>query len=85
MSARHPASAGATAPDAAASGFTVDVPCGAPSAEELAALVAVVTETYAAESAQATAEEPVRRTAWSLSQRAMRSPLDRDRGWARFS
>lgn len=62
----------------------VDVQRGVPSAEELAALVAVVTEAYAEESARATAAEPPRRTAWSLSQRALRSRLDRDHGWGRF-
>ncbi|SDH49429.1 acyl-CoA carboxylase subunit epsilon [Microbacterium pygmaeum] len=64
--------------------LTVDVQRGTPIAEELAALIAVVTEAYADESAQATVDETSGRSAWSVSQRALRQPLRRDIGWGRF-
>ncbi|MET0735119.1 MAG: acyl-CoA carboxylase subunit epsilon [Microbacterium sp.] len=61
----------------------MDVLRGTPTDEELAALIAVVTESYAGEAAAAVAEEPVR-SAWSVSQRALRTPLPREVGWGRF-
>ncbi|MET0780687.1 MAG: acyl-CoA carboxylase subunit epsilon [Microbacterium sp.] len=63
----------------------VDVLRGYPTGEELAALIAVVTEAYAEESAGATADDADTRTGWSLSQRSLRTPLRRDLGWGRFS
>ncbi len=57
---------------------------GTPTEEELAALIAVVSEAYTGEAAEAVAEDRVRRTGWELSQRALRQPLDRDLGWGRF-
>jgi phenylpyruvate tautomerase PptA (4-oxalocrotonate tautomerase family) len=65
-------------------GLTVDVHRGTPTAEELAALIAVVTEAYAEEAARATVEESAARSAWSVSQRSLREPLRRDIGWGRF-
>ena len=59
----------------------IDVRRGDPTPEELAALVAVVTEAYARESADAVADEARARSAWALSQRALRQPLRRDLGW----
>jgi len=61
----------------------VQVLRGDPSADELAAVVAVVGAAYAQESEQATADD-TRRSAWELSQRGLRMPLRRDVGWGRF-
>lgn len=60
----------------------IDVRAGEPSPEELAALIAVVGEAYAGEAAEAVADEP-ERSAWSVSQRALRAPLPREIGWAK--
>lgn len=64
-------------------GITVEVLRGAPSVEELAALIAVVSEAYVEEAAGAVADERSR-SGWSLSQRAFREPLRRELGWGRF-
>ena len=66
-------------------GVTIDVRRGTPSEEELAALMAVVSESYARETAEAIAEETTVRTAWSLSQRTVRQPIQRELGWGRFA
>ena len=52
--------------------------------EELAALIAVVTDAYEREAADAVAEEP-RVSAWQRTQRSLRKPLRRDIPWGRFS
>jgi hypothetical protein len=65
-------------------GMRVDVLRGSATSDELAALLAVVTEAYAEESAGATADDTVARTGWSLSQRSLRTALHRDLGWGRF-
>ena len=70
--------------DQAVQGVTIDVHRGTPSEEELAALIAVVTESYAKEYADAVADESSTRTAWALSQRSLRQPLPRELGWGRF-
>jgi len=62
----------------------VDVLRGSATSDELAALLAVVTEAYAEESAGATADDTAARTGWSLSQRSLRTALRRDLGWGRF-
>jgi uncharacterized phage-associated protein len=67
-----------------AAGVTIDVRRGTPSDEELAALIAVVSQSYEQESATALAEDSNARTAWALSQRALREPLRRELGWGRF-
>ena len=64
-------------------GVTIDVRRGTASEEELAALIAVVSESYAREAAAAVAEESAVRTAWAVSQRALREPLRRELGWVR--
>jgi hypothetical protein len=64
-------------------GVTIDVRRGTASEEELAALIAVVSESYAREAAAAIAEEPAVTTAWGLSQRGLRGPLRRELGWVR--
>jgi hypothetical protein len=70
--------------DNAQEGVRIDVLRGSPTEEELAALIAVVTEAYAGEAAAAVADERPRRSAWDLSQRALRQPLRRELGWGRF-
>jgi len=75
---------GPTDPAPTADGMRVDVLRGAPRADELAALMAVVTEAYAEESAGATADDEAVRSSWALSQRSLRAPLRRDLGWGRF-
>jgi hypothetical protein len=62
----------------------VDVHRGEPTEDELAALIAVVSESYAREYADALAEDDPVRTAWSLSQRSLRYPLRPEQGWGRF-
>jgi len=63
----------------------IDIRRGNPTPEELAAVVAVVTEAYEREAADAIAEESPRRSAWQLSARTLRAPLRRDVGWGRFA
>lgn len=62
----------------------VEVARGNPTDEELAALVAVVTAAYAEEAGDALADDEPTRSAWSLSQRGLRQPLARERGWGNF-
>ena len=62
---------------------TIDLRRGTPTEEELAAIIAVVSESYAREAAAAIAEESPARTAWALSQRSLREPLRREAGWVR--
>ncbi len=54
---------------------------GDPTPEELAAVVAVVREAYRREAEEALAEPPRRASAWQVSARGLRAPLDRDLGW----
>ncbi|PZU46437.1 MAG: hypothetical protein DI566_07665 [Microbacterium sp.] len=68
----------------AAPRLRVDVRRGDPTAEELAAVVAVVTESYEREAAAALAEPDARPSAWQVSTRALRAPLRRDIRWGRF-
>ncbi len=62
----------------------VEIRRGDPTPEELAAVVAVVSEAYQREAAQAVAQPGPRPSAWRVSARAMRTPLRRDLGWSRF-
>lgn len=62
----------------------VDVRRGEPTSDELAAVVAVVTEAYQREADEALAEPEPRPSAWQVSARALRPPLRRDIGWGRF-
>ena len=57
---------------------------GTATEEELAALIAVISEAYATEAADAVAEEPTV-SAWTRTQRPLRRPLRRDIPWGRFS
>ncbi len=62
----------------------IEITRGTASEEELAALIAVISDAYASEQAEATA--PVRRvSAWNRTQRPMRTPLRRDIPWGRFA
>jgi len=72
------------APAGSTERMRVDVLSGSPTGEELAAIMAVVTEAYVEESAAATAEESARSDAWALSQRSLREPLRRNLGWGPF-
>ena len=65
----------------------VDVLRGSPRSDELAALLAVVTEAYAEESAAATVDdEAARPKRWSLvAALAARSPCGGTLGWGRFT
>ncbi len=65
--------------------IVVEVVRGAPTAEELAAAIVVVSEEYAREVAGATvSDEPVR-SRWELDARGLRAPLDRAAGWNGFT
>ncbi len=66
-------------------GVTVDVLRGSASEEELAALVAVVTESYEREAAAEIADDTPARSAWAVSARSLRPPLRRDVPWGRFA
>nr|WP_218844865.1 acyl-CoA carboxylase subunit epsilon [Microbacterium pseudoresistens] len=57
---------------------------GTANEEELAALIAVLSEAYVAEEAAATVpERPV--SAWNLTRRGMRTSVRRDIPWGRFT
>ncbi|WOF24155.1 acyl-CoA carboxylase subunit epsilon [Microbacterium betulae] len=60
----------------------VDVVRGTPTAEELAALIAVVSEAYSVETATAVVEDPPATADWARSRR-LRRPLARG-AWGRF-
>lgn len=64
--------------------LAMDIVRGSATEEELAALIAVVSDAYAQEAAAAVAEEPVV-SAWQRTQRPLRAPLRRDIPWGRFS
>ena len=57
---------------------------GSATEEELAALIAVVSDAYESETAEAVAEEP-HVSAWTRTQRPLRAPLRRDIPWGRYS
>ncbi|MBO9626771.1 MAG: acyl-CoA carboxylase subunit epsilon [Microbacterium sp.] len=62
---------------------TIEIVRGSATEEELAALIAVVSDAYAREESAAVAADS-RASAWSRTQRAMRRPLRRDITWGRF-
>ncbi len=62
----------------------LDIMRGTATEEELAALIAVISEAYATEAADAVAEEPSV-SAWTRTQRPLRRPLRRDIPWGRFA
>lgn len=64
--------------------LAIQVVRGTATEEEVAALMAVVSEAYVTETEHAVAPEtPV--SAWERTQRAIRTPLRRDIGWGRFA
>ena len=65
--------------------LSAEVRRGNPTDEELAALVAVVSEAYEREVSAAVVDETATSTAWSRSQRAPRRMPRRDVAWGRFA
>ncbi|CAH0124304.1 acyl-CoA carboxylase subunit epsilon [Microbacterium sp. CFBP9023] len=63
---------------------TMEITRGVATEEELAALIAVVSDAYSQEAADAVAEEP-RVSAWARTQRPLRRALRRDIPWGRFA
>ncbi len=62
----------------------IDVQRGQPTPEELAAVIAVVSEAYEREAASETVDDDAAaQSAWDLSARALRAPLRRELGWRR--
>ena len=68
-----------------AAAVRIDIRRGNPTAEELAVVVAVVTEAYEREAADAVVEDGPLRSAWEVSARGLRAPLRRDVAWGRFA
>lgn len=62
----------------------IDIERGHPTAEDIAAVIAVVSDAYATEAAGALADDGARQSAWQVSARALRRPLRRDVGWGVF-
>lgn len=65
--------------------LAIEVIRGTPTDEELAALIAVVSEAYTNEAADAVAEEQQHRSAWELSSRGLRQRLPREYGWGSWT
>ncbi|MGN7968656.1 acyl-CoA carboxylase subunit epsilon [Microbacterium sp. 22296] len=63
----------------------VEVVRGAPTEEELAAAIVVVSEEYAREAASATVPDDIVRSRWELHARGLRTPLNRAAGWNGFT
>lgn len=66
--------------------LSIRVTSGEPTPEELAAVIAVISETYAAEVHDARSEDKPEPSEWMRTRRQMRSSLNRDLGfgsWAR--
>ncbi|CAL4860554.1 acyl-CoA carboxylase subunit epsilon [Microbacterium sp. MM2322] len=70
--------------DAAADAAPLRVRRGDASPEELAAVIAVVSESAAREQQTAVAHEPAV-SAWRISARGVHSGLDRDAPWGRWT
>ncbi|GAA4477627.1 acyl-CoA carboxylase subunit epsilon [Microbacterium panaciterrae] len=70
--------------DQAAASVEIQVLGGSASEEELAALIAVLSEAYVAEEADAVAVHK-QVSVWQRNQRGLRTPLRRDVPWGRFS
>ena len=85
MSPAEQRPAGAPTSTPAPDAVRLDVLRGDPTTEELAAVIAVVTEAYEREASAAVAEEEARPSAWQVSARALRAPLRRDIAWGRFA
>ena len=63
--------------------LSVEVRRGSPSAEELAALLAVVTEAYVREADTVVTDDVAGGSAWQSSARSLRAPLKRGLPWGR--
>ncbi|MCR2801739.1 acyl-CoA carboxylase subunit epsilon [Microbacterium sp. zg-Y818] len=70
-----------SATDPGNSRIRVDVRRGSPTEEDLAAVIAVVTEAYEREAADAVVDDPPVRPGWERAARGLRQPLDRQSGW----
>ena len=62
----------------------VEIVSGNLTEEELAALIAVVSEAYVTEAEEAVAETP-QVSAWQATRRGLRRSLNRDIPWGRYS
>ena len=62
----------------------IEVRRGSCTPQELAALVAVVTEAYSDEADAAVADDSPQQDVWSVTRRGLRTPLRRDVRWGRF-
>ena len=62
----------------------IEIVRGTPTEEELAALLAVVSDAYVRETDEAVADEK-HISVWQRTQRGLRKPLRRDIPWGRFS
>lgn len=62
----------------------LEITRGTATDEELAALIAVVSDAYSQESSDAVVEEPPV-SVWTRTQRSLRTPLRRDIPWGRFA
>lgn len=62
----------------------IEIIRGTPTDEELAALLAVVSDAYTRETDEAVADVP-HVSVWQRTQRGLRGPLRRDIPWGRFS
>ena len=71
-------------PAAGAEPLRIDVRRGSPSEEELAALMAVVSEAYEREAGTAVVDDLPAASAWTRTQRRLRGPLPRGVSWGRF-
>ena len=65
--------------------ISVEVLRGSADEEELAALLAVVTEAYVREADAVVAEDESGMSAWARSARGLRRPLERGLPWGRSS
>ena len=63
---------------------TIEIARGNATEEELAALIAVVSDAYTREAADAVVDEP-HISAWQRTRRPLRTPLRRDIPWGRFA
>ncbi|GAB3600712.1 acyl-CoA carboxylase subunit epsilon [Microbacterium tumbae] len=63
---------------------TIEITRGSATEEELAALIAVVSDAYTREAADAVIDEP-HISAWQRTRRPLRAPLRRDIPWGRFA
>lgn len=68
----------------ASEAVAIEIRRGNPTEEEIAAVVAVVSDAYSTEVADLEADDDTREQVWMQSRRNMRAPLRRELGWGRF-